>query len=586
MKATIRNLRTPDDLADFQRWLGQSRSALAIDLETSGFGWYGPDRIRTAQFGDAETGWVLTYDDWRGVVRHTVATYEGPIVGHNVGFDLHFLCADLGLTHNDLPWHRIHDTMLMAQMVDPTRPKGLKPLSARFISPEAVAGQSQLDDDMRRGGWGWDTVPVDLPSYRFYAGLDTVLTVKLFELFDAHIDRTGSRRAYELEQVAQHPLFAMECHGMQVDTDYVATTKDALRHGAEKLLAQARSEYGLESLMANAQIMERLRADGWTPKQFTEKGNPQLTAEILGRIDHPLARLVTKYRLANKFASTWLDAFINKADADGIVYPSIHQVAARTGRMSVTNPPLQTLPREREDMPSIRDSFVPREGHSLISADFAQVEARVFAHHAAEEGMLRTIAEGRDLHRFAAAQAYGIAEDEVTKEQRQIAKSVTFAKLYGAGPAKIAETAGITEAEARDFVDRYDAAFPGVKRFQRRIIDNADEARRGGGRAEVTTYLGSKLAVGDDEPTYRLCNYKVQGDCALVLKDRIVSLHNAGLTDYMILPIHDEVLFEVAHDEAEDLRVAVAEAMPDNHTFAVPLAVEVSPPAERWGQAK
>ena len=439
---------------------------------------------------------------------------------------------------------------------------------------------------MRRGGWNWATVPVDLPSYRFYAGLDTVLTTNLYDLFSAHIDRTGSRRAYELEQVAQHPLFAMECHGMQVDTDYVATTKDALRHGAEKLLAQARSEYGLESLMANAQIMDRLRADGWTPKHFTEKGNPQLTADILAGIDHPLARIVTKYRLANKFASTWLDAFIDKADADGIVYPSIHQVAARTGRMSVTNPPLQTLPRERSDMPSIRDSFVPREGYALVSADFAQVEARVFAHHAAEEGMLRTIAEGGDLHRFAAAQAYGIAEDEVTKDQRQIAKSVTFAKLYGAGPAKIAETAGITEAEARDFVARYDDAFPGVKRFQRRIIDNAEEARKGGNRAEVRTYLGSYLAVGDDEPTYRLCNYKVQGDCALVLKDRIVSLHNAGLTPYMLLPIHDEVLFEIPHDEVEDVRAMVADAMPDNTTFAVPLAVEVSPPAERWGQAK
>jgi DNA polymerase-1 len=588
MRIDIRNLRTSDDVAEFMRWLGESRPVLALDIETSGLAWH-RDRIRLCQFGDERSAWVLTYDDWRGVVREALRTYRGPIVGHNVRFDLHFLAHDLGIPTAELGWWRIHDTMLMAHLTDPTEPKGLKPLAARLIDPAAVAGQQELDDDMRRGKWDWASVPIDLPSYRFYAGLDTSLTAILYGKLMPHMERKYAD-AYRLEQVCQHPLFAMERHGMLLDADYTRHCREELDCTAQDVERSIEERWGV-SVGSLDQIASAMLADGWEPTELTPTGKPSLRADVMEQIDHPLARDVIRWRLANKASQTWLRNFLDTADPETQrVYPNIRQVAARTGRMSITDPPLQTLPRESDaaarGLPSIRNCFVAPEGSSLISADFSGIEARLFAHFAAEPDMLRTIHEGGDLHALVAAAAYQVPIDSVTKAQRQIAKAVNFASLYGAGPAKVALTAGISEDESRDFFDRRDVAFPGIRRFQRAITNRADEQRQQGERANVRTHIGSRISIKDDEPTYRLVNYLIQGSAAVVLKDRIVSLHNAGLTDLMLLPIHDEVVFEVPDDSVSDAYDVIASAMPDSSTFSVPLAVDISEPVHSWGMAK
>lgn len=587
MRIEVRNVRTLDDVMEFKRWLGQDRAVLAYDIETSGLSWH-RDVIRLAQFGDARSAWVLSYEEWRGVVREALTTYTGPIVGHNVRFDIHFTLHDLGLPTEALDWTRIHDTLLMAHLIDPSRPKGLKPLAARYINPAAVAGQKDLDDDMHRGKWDWATVPIDLPSYRFYAGLDTSLTALLYEKFSPYIAK-HYQRAYELEQMVAKPLFIMERKGMLLDPAYTEKAQGLLLDRADEVAAEVEQTWGINvgSLHAAGEIMVD---DGWQPEEFTKSGNPSLTAEILEQIDHPLAEKIVTWRIARKAANTWLSKFLTAVDSHGRVHPNIRQVAARTGRMSVSDPPLQQLPRERDakekGLPSIRDCFVATPGTAIISADFSGIEARLFAHFAAEPDMLRTIHEGGDLHALVAAAAYQIPIGEVTKDQRQIAKAVNFASLYGAGPAKVAKTAKISEDESRDFFTRRNSAFPGIKRFQYRIMDRADEQRKSGETAHVTTHIGSRISIKDDEPEYRLTNYLIQGSAAVVLKDRILSLHNAGLTDMMCLPVHDEVLFEVPVEDTEEVRHVIAENMPDLTTFDVPLDVEISDPAPSWGAAK
>ena len=608
-----------DDVATFQRWLSEERPVLAFDIETSGLDWR-HDTIRLAQFGDSRTGWVLNYQEWRGVVSDALLNYRGEITGHNIRFDLHFITHDLGVRTIDLPWPRIHDTMNMAQLIDPTRPKGLKPLAARHIDAAAVAGQKQLDDDMRRGHWGWDTVPIELESYRFYAGLDTILSAILWEKFHPYVMKRYPE-AYGLEQIVSHPLFAMERHGMLLDADYTQQAQVDLMERASQIACEVQQTYGLENIGSNPQLRDKLLEQGWIPDidQLTPAGDraveqyiigaggvveqvrlneiarkyPSLRAAVLDELAQgfPLAHDVVQYRLATKASSTWLQNFLDTQDPQtGRVYPSIRQVAARTGRMSITNPPLQTLPREADakakGLTSIRDCFVAAEGQRLISADFSSIEARLFAHFAAEPDMIRTIHEGGDLHALVAAAAYQIPIEDVSKSQRQIAKAVNFASLYGAGPAKVAVTAGITFEEAQDFFRRRDQAFPGIKSFQRGIQDDAQSQRLHGDRGHVTTHVGSRISITDDEPEYRLTNYLIQGSAAVVLKDRILSLHNAGLTDMMLLPIHDEVLFEVPVEDCEEVTRAIEANMPDRNTFDVPLDIEVSEPALRWGAAK
>lgn len=629
MKIEIKDVRTPDDVAEFMRWLSTPRSALAYDIETTGLSWRF-DKIRLAQFGDTQTAWVLSYDDWRGIVRHVFRTYRGPIVGHNIRFDLHFTAHDLGIPTHQLDWTRIHDTMNMAQLIDPTRPKGLKPLAARYIHPATVAGQAELDADMRRGKWGWDTVPIDLPSYRYYAGLDTALTAILYELFTTWIQQRGMWNAYELEQMVSYPMFAMERHGMLLDVDYTTTAQNELLLRAEEIRTSTESAFGISNIGSNAQIRDSLLADGWTPspKHLTPSGTQKLAEYLQGFIDpddgeptfeepdldyvrelcrtypslaadvlediadqYPLVDNVLRYRLATKAANTWLAGFLNNRDPQtGRVYPNIRQVAARTGRSSVADPPLQQVPREDDarakGLPSIRDCFTVPEDHKLLSADFSNIEARIFAHFANETEMIRTIREGGDLHRLTAARSYRIPLEEVTGVQRQAAKTTLFSLLFGAGPDTIAARTGQTRDEAVKFLDGLYAAFPGIKGFQRQIVETAKNDKREGRVAGVTTHVGGRLTIQHDEPEYRLTNYLIQGTAAVVLKDRIMSLHNAGLTDMMLLPVHDEVLFEVPDEDVDEVRHLIEENMPDPNSFSVPLDIEVSKPVTRWGAAK
>jgi DNA polymerase-1 len=552
VRVEVHNVRTMDDVARFQRWLSEDRKVLAFDIETTGLDWR-QDKIRLAQFGDTRTGWVLNYEEWRGVVRDGLLNYRGQITGHNIRFDLHFITHDLGVRTEDLPWWRIHDTMNMAHLIDPTRPKGLKPLAARHIDAAAVAGQRQLDDDMRRGKWDWATVPIELESYRFYAGLDTILSAILWEKFHPYV-MSRYPQAYELEQIVSHPLFAMERHGMLLDADYTQQAQVDLMERASQIAQEVHATYGLENIGSNPQLRDKLLEQGWVPDidQLTPAGlkavdqyiasadgvveqavfteisrkYPSLRAEVLEELAQgfPLAHDVVQYRLASKASSTWLQNFLDRQDPEtGRVHPSIRQVAARTGRMSISDPALQTLPREADarakGLPSIRDCFVAPEGHRLISADFASIEARLFAHFSGEPDMLRTIHEGGDLHALVAASAYQIPVESVTKDQRQIAKAVSFASLYGAGPARVATTAGITFEEAQDFFKRRDEAFPGIRKFQRGIQEEAQNQRANGDRAHVTTHVGSRISILDSEPEYRLTNYCLTYDTqALTLR--------------------------------------------------------------------
>lgn len=580
-KIEVHTIETVEDALEFQRWLGNRRDFLAIDIETSGLTFWS-DVIRTVQFGDWDTAWVIRWDDWRQVAAEALLKYEGDIVGHNVVFDLKFITHHLGVPSTRWNWSKIHDTQTMAFLLDPLQSKGLKPLSGRYISARAVGGQEQLEADMRKGKWTWATVPLTLPSYVFYGGLDTILTARLARLFSEQIRERNMVEAYELEQATEGVLFRMILKGLVIDFEYCERTRSRLLSEADEDLAQIRA-LGVTNPNSRPQLLKQLLADGVVLTERTESGQLKLDKEVLPFIDHPLAKLVTSYRNKTKWAETYFTNFIQTTNpATGCLHPEVRQFAARTGRMSVTNPAMQTLPRG----PLVRDAVIAPEGEKIVAADFSSVEARLFAHFAREQGMIEAIKGGLDFHTYTAQQAYGLGDSLPTKEQRQIAKNTTFCLIYGGGPAKIAKTAGITEAEARGFVDRYERAFPGFRRFQKEIIDTARRRARDTGRPYIETHLGTRLYVPDSDEAYKLTNYIIQGSARIVLADRMVALDNADVMQYAQLVVHDEVDFRIPDDIVDDVRHVIGEVMADRHTFLVDLDADVSPPAQRWGEAK
>lgn len=556
-----------DGLLDFREWLGQRRDWLGFDLETEGLN-VGRDRIRLAQFGDYDTAWALPWDWWSGAVRELVPQYEGPIVAHNLLFDSKFT----KMHGVEVPQRWAHDTLVMCHLHNSIGPAKLKVAAARYLDKRAMAGQGALEQAMKAQGWTWKTVPVTLPQYWLYGGLDTILTARLAGDLWPKIQEY--KRVYEVELAALHVIRDAEVTGVRIDLDYVDAKAAELRMQLDALRPQVPFEFG--KVPQDAKIIAYLQSRGAVFTKLTEKGQLSCDDDVLKALEprFPDAAIFREYRSKYKLLASYFENF-QEMNVDGILRPSVRVVGARTGRMSITEPALQTLPRGR----IVRDAFIPREGNRIILCDYKQMEMRAMAAYSGDQAMIEAIRRGEDMHDFLALAAYG---EGFTKEQRQTAKNAGFSKVYCAGVEKFAATAGIDVGVAAEFLARYDELFPGVQAFQDKV-NHAVAERAGNSRyGWVKTILGRRLFV-EKEKAYKGVNYIVQSSAtADVLKMKIGDIGACGLGPYFRLPIHDEVFMEAPIDIADDVAHELAEVMTDRTTFCVPLDVDATV-VDRWG---
>jgi DNA polymerase I len=232
------------------------------------------------------------------------------------------------------------------------------------------------------------------------------------------------------------------------------------------------------------------------------------------------------------------------------------------------------------DLPD--DEWNPLIHGTLIMCDFSQIEMRLLAHFAAEEAMIAAFRGDDD---FFVALARQIFQDPtITKKdpRRQITKNSGYAKIYGAGVRKFAQTAGISDAQARDFLARFDALYPGVKRFQFETLDAAMRLKASEGFASTRSPFTNRRFVADDRKEYTLVNYKIQGSAAEILKQKMLELSAAGLGEWMFLPVHDEVLLDVPGEHVRDVVRTLQQVMNDDELLSVPIQAEISY-GRRWG---
>ena len=586
----VHYVETVKDCENFLRWLGERRpeSTIAIDTETTGLQWWTPQFLRMVQFGDSEQGWSIPFKWWAGVIKQAMAYIvkaDMRVVMHNAKFDMHAL-ESAGLPLPD--WRRVEDTLVLDHLLDSSKPHSLKPIAARLFGQEALAGQAMLKQDMQKHGWTWATIPENHQTYWAYAAMDTVLTHRVWAQHEGPVKRLYLP-AYEREMTVMAVLYGAENRGMRIDPVYTEGLWDEW-YLEMKVVEEKLNAYGIKNPNANKQIEAALRlADPeWHPDEWTASGEAKMDKDVLGKLDSEIGGLVLRYRRLRKWSKAYLGAFLDQRDSGDRLHPTIRTLGARTGRMSITEPPLQTLPRGA----SIRNCVIPADGHSLLSIDYDTMEYRVFAAYAGAEIIQQAIKDGIDLHILTASLAYGIPGDQVTKSQRQISKNTAYGRIYGAGPAKIAVTASapdtngqftlVTEQEVANFLEQFDAKVPEVSTFMRTVEDIAKNRLREEGQAYINSSGGRRIP-GDPDRLYALVNYLVQGSCADVFKQKIVEIANAGLDHHIILPVHDELIFEVPKDEFNDLAPELERIMKDETTFSVPLTVGASGPLERWG---
>jgi DNA polymerase I len=587
-----------EEAEKFLRWLGERRphNALSVDIETGesiGGGkkdalspWHG--EIRLVQVGDGEQGWAIPWKNWSGVFYQGMKQFDGLIICHNIAFEAKWFAVK---SEWEIPWVRAHDTMIMARIIDPLGAAGLKPLSAKYIDPYAAQLQEQLDIGMAKNGWTWGTVPIDYEPYWAYGALDTILTTRLWEMFYDQCGPDGPYyKAYELEMAVRKIATRMEVNGARVDLEYSKNKYEELIDYTERTKLWFYNTYN-SSMTSNQQLVRTFESLGAEIESVTPSGQKSASKEEIVRLSiegntevKHLADVVLQQRKADKLASTYFSNFMEK-NVNGFLHPSINTLAARTSRMSITEPALQTLPKG-DDV--VRRAFLPKDNdHVIITSDLDQVEFRMFASLSQDENLInlfnRADAEGSDPFTEIGRQVYRDPTMQKSDKRRGLIKGVVYGRLYGAGVAKQALTAGVPKENMQAVSDSFDINYPGMALFQRQINDVGQRRFRSEGQGYVYTWTGRRIPC-DDDRTYTLVNYLIQGGAAEIFKSNLVKLDQADLTDYLIVPVHDEIVLQAPRKDAKEVQQLVKECMTTKEGWAVPLTADSDGPLENWGE--
>lgn len=570
-----------DNAFEMMRWLSNQES-IAVDTETTGIDIH-KDHVRLVQVGSRLDGWAIPWDSWNGVFREIIKKFRGIYIAHNAKFDV----AMLDKTGARLPRDRVVDTRIMHHILDSTKSSALKNIAARLVDPRAAHAQKKLDESIgTRGGWTWATVPIEFEPYWSYGALDTVLTHRIYDIYWPQI-REKALKAFEIENSVQWVLMQMEQNGVHIDVPYAEKHEQQFIEYCAAVAEWCQEEYGV-SPGSNQDIITVLQNEGIAFTKKTANGAISLDKEVLTGIDHPLADSVIKRRQLQKLASTYLRHYINEVDENDLIHPTINQLGARTSRMSMQNPNFQNLPRRSEKNASaqiIRNCVTTRyDDGSLFMCDFDQIEMRGIAYLSEDPGLIEAFHSPEDFFVSLARSVY--SDDTIVKgdPRRQIIKNAGYAKIYGAGIPKFANTAGITQPLARQVMARFDSLYGGVRDFTKRVQNEAVERRHEDGElGYVQCPLTGRFHFADPGKEYALVNYLTQGMAAQLFKMKLVELDDAGLGDLMILPVHDEVILDVPKDRITDTTDALQDIMNDNHILSVPVTAGISH-GKRWGE--
>ncbi|MCZ7588099.1 MAG: DNA polymerase I [Gaiella sp.] len=420
---------------------------------------------------------------------------------------------------------------------------------------------------------------------------------RLAPTFRARLREWGMEPLYDDVELPLTAVLAdMEDAGIKIDTYRMGEITARLAERVEELEAAALDLAGEEFQLGSTQQLARILFEklGLTAGRKGKTGY-STDARVLRAIrdDHPIVPVVEEWRELTKLLNTYLlplPALID--ERDGRLHTTINQAVAATGRLSTTNPNLQSIPVRTDLGRRIRSAFVADEGSRLLSADYSQVELRILAHVSGEPLLREAFARGEDIHAATASQVFGIPQAELSRAQRDRAKMVNFGIIYGISSFGLSENLGIAREEAQELIDTYLARLPLVQELIRRTI--AQAAADG----YVTTLLGRRRPIPELRASNRqtrslgerlAVNTVMQGTAADVIKVAMVRIHerlrSEGRSSRLVLQVHDELLLEVPEVETSAVRELVREEMVGAYPLDPALAVEVGV-GDTWADAK
>ena len=507
-------------------------------------------------------------------------------IGHHLKYDAHVL-------EN----HGIHlqgwyfDTMLASYVLNSVATRhGMDDVSRLYLSHltttyEQVAGKGVKQKTFNQ---------IEIETAAHYAAEDAHVTYRLYEVLDEKLRKHPEllNLLHNIEMPVARVLTIMEENGIELDlsfldqlgVDFANTIQDL----ENQIIEIAGESFNVSSPKQVGEVLfDKLGLKGG---KKTSTGQYSTSESVLEKIDHPITGLILEYRGLSKLKSTYTDGLLKQAnDESHRVHTSYHQALTATGRLSSTDPNLQNIPVRETIGRQIRKAFVAPKGRILLAADYSQIELRLMAHFSQDAALVDAFNNGQDVHRRTAAEVLGVALEDVTNDQRRQAKAVNFGLLYGMSEFGLIRQLGFTRQESQDYIKQYFHRYPGIYEYMQRTRQVALE------QGFVETILGRRLYTPDIDARNMMVrkgaeraaiNAPLQGSAADIIKIAMIEVEKMLPKDQakMLLQVHDELVFEVDENIADELAPKLAEVMQSVLQISVPLIVEVGK-GKNWDEA-
>ncbi|MBU1193609.1 MAG: DNA polymerase I [Proteobacteria bacterium] len=511
-------------------------------------------------------------------------------VGQNIKYD-YIVLAGCGIRMQGIAF----DTMIASHLLNPAvRTHSLDRIAMdlfgyKTISYEEITGKGKTQI-------GFESVPISKAVD--YAAEDADLTYMAYLELEKKIKDQGLDTLMDtIETPLIKVLADMEIEGIKVDKTVLKQLSEMFQTELNTLEKQiyilAGEEFNINSSQQLGVILfEKLNLD--TVKKTKMKTGYSTDVEVLTKLAqiHELPEKLLRYRTLAKLKSTYVDALGKLADKQtDRIHTSFNQTITVTGRLSSSNPNLQNIPIRKPEGKKIREAFIPREGHTLISADYSQIELRVLAHCAKDKILIEAFNNDEDIHTRTALEIFQVLPEFVTDDLRSQAKAINFGIVYGMSGFRLANDLSISRKMANTYIENYFKRYSGVKEFIDATIENTQRT------GEVSTIFGRKRRLDDiNSSNINIRNFAqraavntpIQGSAADLIKLAMIHMSQAlsknGLNSKMLLSVHDEIIFECPHEEKDPLITLAKNIMENVYPLSVPLKVNFGS-GENWAMA-
>ena len=520
-----------------------------------------------------------------------------PVRAHNANFDVTVM-EQAGVKVKGLQF----DTMIAAH-VGGRRNIGLKELALECFGVE----MTPITDLIGKGKNQITMAEVPIEKAAPYAAADADFTQKLYGVMKEELENKNISKLFEEVEIPLIPvLVQMQRNGVSLDTKILSEMSITLGGQLQEIQSAMFELVGHEfNLNSPKQLSEILFGElKLPPTRKTRSGfstDAQSLDDLKGLLDrgesidsdprsYEILNRILEHRELSKLKSTYIDALPNMLNVDtGRVHTSYRQTGTTTGRLSSNEPNLQNIPVRSELGRRVREAFIAREGHSLVAADYSQIELRVLAHFSKDPGLTKAFHNGEDVHSATSALVNEIPIEEVKPEMRRIAKILNFGVIYGLSAHGISRQTDLTQKEGKKFIDTYFEKYPGIQKY----LDGVKAGCRESGYVE--TLLGRRRYLPDvNARNFRIrsqaeraaINMPIQGTAADLVKVAMIRiqkrLQESDMQSLMILQVHDELIFEVPDEEIPQLESVLSELMPSSIELDVPVTIEIKK-GKDWG---